>query len=119
MARIVSTSALPRQHRCRSRRTSSSYGPLFLLGALGEVSNAYAQALAAGHAAAGTYTWSGVGYLQNPLAFTVDQGQVTQVGGAFTSIVYVLWAIGTIACGRLWRLLPLASRGQHTSATEN
>jgi hypothetical protein len=93
--------------------------PLFLLGALSEVSNAYAQALTAGHAAAGTYTWSGVGYLQNPLTFTLDQGQVTQAGGAFTPIVYVLWAIGTIACGRLWRLLPPASRGQRTPATGN
>lgn len=93
--------------------------PLLLLGALSEVSNAYAQALTAGHAAAGIYTWSGVGYLQNPLTFTVDQGQVTQAGGAFTPIVYVLWAVGTIACGRLWRLLPLASRGKHTPATGN
>jgi hypothetical protein len=93
--------------------------PLFLLGGLSAVSNAYAQALTAGHAAAGTYSWSGVSYLQSPLTFTVDQGQVTQAGGAFTPIVYVLWAIGTIACGRLWRLLPLASRGRHTPATED
>lgn len=95
--------------------------PLFLFGGLSEVSDAYAQALTAGHAAAGTYTWGGVGYLQNPLTFTVDQGQgeVTQAGGAFTPVVYVLWAIGTVVCGRLWRLLPLASRGQHTPATGN
>lgn len=92
--------------------------PLFVIGGLSEVSSAYAQALTAGHAASGTYTWSGVSYLQSPLTFTVDQGQVTQTGGAFTPIVYVFWAIGTIASGRLWRLLPLSSRGKHTPATE-
>ena len=66
----------------------------------------------------GTYTWSGVSYLQSPLTFTVDQGQVDHSGGAWTPIVYVIWLAGTIACGRLWRLLPSSSRGQHTPAAE-
>jgi hypothetical protein len=80
--------------------------PLFLNFVLSEVSSAYTQALAAAHpAAVGTYTWSGVSYLQSPLTFTVDQGNVTQSGGAWTPIVYVVWLVGTIACGRLWRLL--------------
>ena len=84
--------------------------PLFLLGGLSEVSDAYAQALTAGHAAAGTYTWSGVSYLQSPLTFTVDQGQVTQSGGAWTPAVYAILLIGTVGFGRLWRLLPAPSR---------
>ncbi|ACU74649.1 conserved hypothetical protein [Catenulispora acidiphila DSM 44928] len=93
--------------------------PLFLFGGLSEVSSAYAQALTAGHAASGTYTWTGVSYLQSPLTFTVDHSQVTQAGGAFTPIVYVLWAVGTIVCGRLWRVLPLSSSTKRTPATES
>jgi len=59
----------------------------------------------------GTFTWSGVTYLQSPLTFTLDHGQATHVGGAWTPVVYVLWLGGTVACGRLWRLvLPRRSR---------
>jgi hypothetical protein len=92
--------------------------PLLLNFGLSETCNAYEQALTAAHATAGSLTWSGVSYLQSPLTFTVDQGQVTHSGGAWTPIVYVLWLIGTIACGRLWRLLPTPSRRQQTPATE-
>jgi len=93
--------------------------PLLLISALSEVSNAYGQALTAAHAAPGSFTWSGVSYLQSPLTFTVEQGRVTQSGGAWTPIVYVIWLIGTIACGRLWRLLPPPSRRQQTPAAES
>ena len=92
--------------------------PLFLIGALSEVSGAYGQALTAAHAS-GVFTWNGVSYLQSPLTFTVAQGQVTQSGGAWTPIVYVIWLIGTIACGRLWRLLPTPSRRPQTPAAES
>ncbi len=90
--------------------------PLFLNFGLSEAANAYAQGLTAAHPPAdGTYAWSGISYLQSPLTFTVDQGQVTHVGGAWTPIVFVLWAVGTIACGRLWRLLPTLSRRRQTT----
>lgn len=85
--------------------------PLFLDFGLGTASNAYAQALTVGRpASSGTFTWSGISYLQSPLTFTVDHGNVTQDGGAWTPGVYVLLFVGTVACGRLWRLLPTASR---------
>lgn len=91
--------------------------PLFLNFGLQQVSSAYAQGLTAAHPAAiGTYTWSGVSYVQSPLTFTVDHGHVTQAGGAWTPTVYVLWLVGTIACGRLWRLLPRRTRPQQTAA---
>jgi hypothetical protein len=93
--------------------------PLFLMSALTEVANAYAQGLTAAHADSGTFTWSGVSYLQSPLIFTVDRGGVTQSGGAWTPLVYVLWLIGTIACGRLWRLLPTSSRRPQTPTAES
>jgi len=90
--------------------------PLFLGFGLSEVSSAYAQGLAAIHpATTGTYTWSGISYLQSPLTFTVDHGQVDWTGGAWTPIVYVFWAVGTVACGRLWRLLSVPSRRQPTA----
>jgi hypothetical protein len=93
--------------------------PLFLNFALSEGTNAYAQGLASTHAATGTFTWSGVSYLQSPLTFTVDQGQVDHSGGAWTPIVYVIWLAGVIACGRLWRLLPVGRGRRQSSAVES
>ena len=94
--------------------------PLFLNFGLSEACSAYAQGLAATHpAGSGVYTWSGISYLQSPLTFTVDQGQVTHAGGAWTPIVYVIWAIGVIACGRLWRLLPPPSRRRQSAAADS
>ncbi|MFL6113086.1 MAG: hypothetical protein ACJ786_17270 [Catenulispora sp.] len=93
--------------------------PLLLNFALSEVANAYGDALNAAHAASGSFTSSGISYLQSPLTYTVDQGSITHSGGAWTPIVYVAWLIGTVACGRLWRLLPTApSRRQRIPAAE-
>ena len=81
--------------------------PLVLNYLLSETANAYAQALTDTHSASsGTYTWGGVSPLQSPLHFTVAGGTVTHDGGAWTPLVYVLLLAGTVACGRLWRLLP-------------
>lgn len=94
--------------------------PLFLISALQEAANAYAQGLTAAHpTASGTFSWSGISYLQSPLTFTVDQGRVNQTGGAWTPLVYVLWLVGTVACGRLWRLLPTRSRRPRTPAAQS
>jgi hypothetical protein len=93
--------------------------PLLVNFAMSEVANAYGQALTSAHAAPGTFTWSGVSYLQSPLTFTVEQGSVTHTGGAWTPLVYVLWLLGTIAAGRLWRLLPTPSGRQQTPVTES
>lgn len=93
--------------------------PLFLNFVLSEVTNAYAQGLTTAHTTSGGFTWSGVEYLQSPLVFTVDHGQVTHTGGAWTPMVYVLWLAGTIACGRLWRLLPPSSGRRQVPATGN
>jgi hypothetical protein len=84
--------------------------PLILNFVMSEAASGYEKALTVGRPAAdGTFTWRGIAYLQSPLTYTVHQGQVTHVGGAWTPVVYVLWLGGTIACGRLWRLLPRRS----------
>jgi hypothetical protein len=82
--------------------------PLALNFFLSEATNAYAQAVtAADPHATGTHTWHGVTWLQNAVTFTFDHGVASHSGGSWTVLVYVLWIAGTIACGRLWRLLPL------------
>ena len=66
--------------------------------------------LAGNPAAAGTFTWPGISYLQSAVTYTVSDGAHTFVGGAFTPLTYTLLAIGTIAIGRLWRALPTRHR---------
>ena len=81
--------------------------PLLLNFFLGEAASAYQQAITATDPhATGTFTWGGISYLQSAVTYTLDQGHGSSVGGAWTPITYALWIIGTIAVGRLWRLLP-------------
>jgi hypothetical protein len=81
--------------------------PLLVLELLAEAASAYQQGITAGNPnVTGTYSWSGISYLQTTVTFTFDHGEGSQVGGALTPLTYVLWILGTIACGRLWRLLP-------------
>lgn len=82
--------------------------PLVLDYFLGESASAYRQAVvSADPHATGTHVWQGVAWLQNSVTFTFDHGHASQTGGSWTVLVYVLWLAGVIACGRLWRLLPL------------
>lgn len=81
--------------------------PLVLNFFLSEAASAYQQAIvAADPQATGTYTWTGIRYLQSAITYTFDQGHGSHVGGAWTPITFAMWISGTIACGRLWRLLP-------------
>jgi hypothetical protein len=94
----------------------AAFMPLILNYVLSETANAYEQALADGHAASGAFVWTGASYLQSPLTFTIHDGQVTHTGGAWTPLVYGLWLAGTVACGRLWRLLKSGSASRHHRA---
>jgi hypothetical protein len=91
--------------------------PLLLTYFLGETASAFRQGITAHDPqATGTFAWNGVSFLQNGMTFTFDQGHSTQTGGTWTPAVWVLLLAGTIACGRLWRLLP-AWRARHRPTT--
>ncbi|MER8186862.1 hypothetical protein [Kitasatospora sp. NPDC094015] len=85
--------------------------PLLLNFFLGEVTNAYQRAVAdLAPGGDGTFTGSGVQWLQSSVTVVVHHGEASRSGGAWTPLAYALVLVGTIACGRLWRALP--RRGQ-------
>lgn len=91
--------------------------PLLLNYFLGEADAAYQQGVTAVNPhITGTLTWQGISYLQSAVTYTFDQGHGSYTGGAWTPLSYVLLLAGTVACGRLWRLLPWwKSRGVRTA----
>jgi hypothetical protein len=86
-------------------------GQLVLTAVLAEAASAFGDGItAADPNATGTFTWSGIRFLQSSVTFTFTDGRSSQVGGAWTPIAWALWAAGTIAVGRLWRYLPMWRR---------
>ena len=80
---------------------------LVLTSILSDAAQAFADGLlAASPDASGTFTWAGVAMLQSDVEYTIHNGQVEFVGGALTPLAYVFLALGAVAVGRLWRLLP-------------
>lgn len=91
--------------------------PLLLNYVLSEAASAFQRGITVQDPhATGTFAWSGVSFLQSGMTFTFDQGHSTHVGGAWTPLTYLLWLAGTIACGRLWRLLPRRQAQQPLTA---
>jgi hypothetical protein len=85
--------------------------PLILLSLFGEAASAYRHGItAADPHATGTFTWQGISFLQTAVTYTFTDGHSSQTGGAFTAFTYLLWVIGTVLAGRLWRMLPGRSR---------
>jgi len=83
-----------------------------------EAAAAYQQAITAVNShATGTFTWSGISYLQSAVTYTFTDGHGSRVGGAWTPLTYVLWIVGTVAAGRLWRLVPRMVRRRRAAAT--
>lgn len=80
---------------------------LVLTSILTDAANAFADGLiAASPDATGAFSWPGVAYLQSDVHYTISNGHVELVGGALTPLAYILLALGAVAVGRLWRLLP-------------
>jgi hypothetical protein len=61
---------------------------------------------------AGTQRWNGIQYLQTEVTFTFSNHSATLTGGVMSPLAWLLLAIGGIAVGRLWRLLPRRTRQQ-------
>jgi hypothetical protein len=54
--------------------------------------------------ASGTFTWSGVRYLQDTVTYTIADGKSSYAGGAWTPLTYMLLIVATVLVGRLWRV---------------
>ena len=81
--------------------------PFLATSVFADAANAFGSGItAADPHATGTYTWSGISHVQSTVSYTFIDGQGTWTGGAFTPFFYILWIVGTILVGRLWRALP-------------
>ena len=80
---------------------------LVLTSVLFDAAKAFGDGILAGNPdAAGTYHWPGVSQLQTEVTYTVANGEVDFVGGAFSPLTWVLLALGFVLVGRVWRVLP-------------
>ena len=84
---------------------------------LSEAAMAYRDGIAAANPhATGSYSWSGIDYLQTSVHYTFTDGSAHMVGGAFTPLAWVLWLIATVLVGRLWTLPSVWRRRRAASA---
>jgi hypothetical protein len=92
--------------------------PLLLNFVLSEATAGYQQAIsAASPHATGTFTWSGISYLQHTVVYTFSNGHGSYTGGAWSLVSYALLIGGTVLAGRLWRLRPLRRRTRTAAST--
>jgi hypothetical protein len=76
---------------------------MFVIGQENTVSEA--AILAVDPHATGTFTVPGITFLQRATVFTYSNGQTASpLGGDYTPLFYVLWAVAVIVAGRLWRV---------------
>ena len=80
---------------------------------LSEAANAFGDGvIAADTNATGTFTWSGIRYLQDQVTYTFVHGKGSSVGGAWTPLAWALWIVATVVVGRLWRAPSAWRRGR-------
>ena len=90
---------------------------LFFTSFLSEASMAFGDGITAAHPdATGTFTWSGIRYLQDTVTYTFVNGKGDFVGGAWTPMAWAIWIVATVLVGRLWRVVPLWRRRRATAA---
>ena len=86
-------------------------GQLILTSILTEAALAFGDGItAANPTATGTFTWSGIRYLQDTVTYTFVNGHGSNVGGAWTPLAWAIWLVATILVGRLWRLASMWRR---------
>jgi hypothetical protein len=78
---------------------------LFFTSFLSEAAMAYADGVTAAKPnVTGTFTWSGISYLQDEVTYTFVHGNSSSVGGAWTPLAWAIWIVVTVLVGRLWRV---------------
>lgn len=91
--------------------------PLLLNFVLSEGDLGYQHAIgAASPHATGTFIWSGISYLQDPIVYTFSNGHGSFTGGAWSLVSWALLFGGTVLAGRLWRLRPFRHRTPATAS---
>jgi hypothetical protein len=84
---------------------------------LGEAASAFGDGITAANAhATGTFTWSGIRYLQDTVTYTLVDGKGSSAGGAWTPLSWAIWVVVTVLVGRLWRVASTWRR-RHASTT--
>ncbi len=85
---------------------------------LGEAAAAFGHGITAANAhATGTFTWSGIRYLQATITYTFVDGKSRSVGGAWTPLSWAIWIVVTLLVGRLWRVVSTWRRRYRTTTT--
>jgi hypothetical protein len=85
---------------------------------LGEATSAFREGITAANPhATGTFTWSGIRYLQDTVTYTFANGNGHSVGGAGTPLAWAIWIVATVLVGRLWRVASIWRRRHTTNAT--
>ena len=93
-------------------------GQLVFTSLLSEAASAFGDGItAADPNATGTFTWSGIGYLQDTVTYTYVNGTGDSVGGAWTPLAWTLWIVATVLVGRLWRVASVWRRRHAPAAT--
>jgi hypothetical protein len=92
---------------------------LFFTSFLSEAASAFGDGIkAANPHATGTFTWSGIRYLQDTVTYTLVDGKGSSAGGAWTPFAWAIWIAATVLVGRLWRVKPMLLR-RHATTTKS
>jgi hypothetical protein len=93
-------------------------GQLLLTSLLFDAASAFGNGITAANPhATGTFTWSGIRYLQDRVTYTFLDGKGSQVGGAWTPLAWAVWVVATVLVGRLWRVRSMWRR-RHATTTK-
>jgi hypothetical protein len=86
-------------------------GQLLFTSLLTEAALAFGKGITAANPhATGTFTWSGIRYLQDTVRYTFVDGKGSSVGGAWTPLAWAIWIVATVLVGRLWRVTSMWRR---------
>jgi hypothetical protein len=91
-------------------------GQLVLTSLLSEAALAFGDGITAANPhATGTFTWSGIRYLQDTVTYSFLDGKGSYVGGAWTPLAWAVWIVATVLVGRLWRVTSMWRRRRATT----